>query len=119
MQSVRVQAGLACIDQQRPVDVCHHCIVLQGIIHIPSKFQQLLNMLPQTLMHQLSLHSITALAAALPAVQSERHTDRQTNRHTGWQTYIQTDRQTDRQNNIRQADRQTDGQTDEEAQVMA
>ena len=38
--------GLACIDQQRPLDVCNHCIILQGIKRISAKLEQMLNMLP-------------------------------------------------------------------------
>lgn len=35
---------LACIDQQWPIDVCHHSIVLQSVVHISSKLEQVLHM---------------------------------------------------------------------------
>ena len=57
-KGARGEGLLACIDQQWPIDVCKHCIVLQGIINIPAKLEQVLDMLPKALFHQISLHSL-------------------------------------------------------------
>ena len=46
-----------CIDQQRTVDVCHNCVVLQRVICGPSKLEQVLHMPAQPLLHQLSLQA--------------------------------------------------------------
>lgn len=48
-----------CIDKEWMIDVSHNSIVLQRVICVPSKLQQVLHMPAQALLHQLGLHEVS------------------------------------------------------------